>query len=175
MSFQRPGAWNPHTSRPSGFGSKRVLELVAVAPLLECRDDRLQLEAVKLADPAQRVFDLGALDLELAFVGQHLPGGTGVISLRRDALGAGLDDLDRARLGVRALGLPDQRADAVAGHGARDEHDVTVEASNAGAAVRQRVDGQLELVTASRAGAGLGGVRGRGWVRGWVRGYRGHA
>ena len=38
--------------------SKRVFELVAVAPLLNRRHDRLHREAVELADPPQRVLDL---------------------------------------------------------------------------------------------------------------------
>src|SRR6185436_1853496 len=51
-------------------GPERVLELVAVAPLLDRRHDRLQLEAVEPPDPAQRVLDLFGLDRELALVGQ---------------------------------------------------------------------------------------------------------
>ena len=54
-----------------------VLELVAVAPLLHRRLDLLQLEAVEAADPAQRLLDLLALVLELALVGEALPGAPG--------------------------------------------------------------------------------------------------
>ena len=58
ISSQRPGAWKPHTSSPSVAGAERVLELVAVAPLLDRRDDRLELEALEPADARQRVVDL---------------------------------------------------------------------------------------------------------------------
>ena len=58
---------------PVGAGAERVLELVAVAPLLDGRDDRLELEAVEPAEPPQRLVDLLLLDLELALVGQDLP------------------------------------------------------------------------------------------------------
>ena len=75
-----------------------------------------------------------------------------MVGARRDPVRRRLDDLDRARLGVRALGLADDRADAVAGHGAGDEHDVAVVARDAVAAVGERVDRQLELVAARRAG-----------------------
>ena len=59
--------------------AERVLELVAVAPLLDRGHDRLLLEAVELADPAQRVADLLGLDLELALVGEHLPRRAGMV------------------------------------------------------------------------------------------------
>src|SRR5205085_222571 len=45
-----------------------VLELVAVAPLLERGDDRLLLEAGEPADAHERLGDLLGLDLELALV-----------------------------------------------------------------------------------------------------------
>ena len=107
-------------------GAERVLELVAVAPLLDRRDDRLELVALEAADAGQRVLDLLLLDLELALVGQHLPRRARVVGDLGDAVGRGLEDLDRARLGVGALGLADHGADAVAGHGAGDEDDVAV-------------------------------------------------
>ena len=108
-------------------GAEGELELVAVAPLLDGGDDRLQLEAVEAADARQRVADLLLLDRELALVGQHLPRRAGMVGQRRDALGAGLEDLDRPRLGVGALALRHDRADAVARHGAGDEDDVALE------------------------------------------------
>ena len=49
---KRPGAWKPHTSSPSAPVAERVLELVAVAPLLDGGDDRLELEALEPADAA---------------------------------------------------------------------------------------------------------------------------
>ena len=64
-------------------GAERVLELVAVAPLLDGGHDRLELEAVEVADPPQRVVDLLGLDLELALVGQHLPRRARVVGDRR--------------------------------------------------------------------------------------------
>ena len=54
-------------------GPERVLELVAVAPLLQRGHDRLLLEALEAADALQRLGDLLGLDLELALVGEHLP------------------------------------------------------------------------------------------------------
>ncbi len=60
-------------------GAEGVLELVAVAPLLDGGDDRLQLEALEAAEPPQRVADLLLLDLELALVGEDLPGRAGVV------------------------------------------------------------------------------------------------
>jgi hypothetical protein len=49
-----------------------VFELVAVAPLLERRDDLLDLETLEAADPPQRVFDLLLLVGQLALVGEAL-------------------------------------------------------------------------------------------------------
>ena len=138
-------------------GPERVLELVAVAPLLDGGHDRLELEVLELADPRQRLADLLGLDLELALVRQHLPRRARVVGARRDPVGRRLEHLDRARLGVRALGLPDHRPHAVAGHGAGHEHDVAVAARDAVAAVGERVDRQLQLVAARRPGLGGGG------------------
>ena len=105
---------------------------------------------------AQRVVDLLGLDLELALVGQHLPRRARMVGDRRDPLGARLEDLDRARLGVGALALRDDRADAVARDRVADEHDVAVEPRDARAAVGERVDAQVELVAARGAGRGGG-------------------
>ncbi len=133
--------------------AKRVLELVAVAPRLERGHDLLQLEAVEVADAPQRVVDLGALDLELALVRDHLPRHAGVRRGRRDPLGARLEHLQRARVRVAALALVHDRAHAVAGDRAGDEHDVAAvaESRDALAAERERVDRQLQLVAALRA------------------------
>ena len=142
-----------------GAGPERVLELVAVAPLLHRRHDRLQLEAVEPADAAQRVVDLLGLDRELALVGQHLPGRARVVGGGRDALGRGLEQLDHAGVAVGALGLEHARPHAVAGDRARDEDDVAVGARDAVAPEGERVDGQLELV--ARAGTACEPAAGR--------------
>ena len=96
-----------------------VFELVAVAPLLLGGDDRLQLEAVEVADPLQRLGDLFALDRQLALVGEPLPGGAGaglaaVAAAVGDAVGAGRQQLDRARLAEALLRFRDLDPDAVA-------------------------------------------------------------
>ena len=73
---------------------------------------------------------------------------------RRDPLGARLEHLQRARVRVAALALVDDRAHAIAGDGAGDEHHIPAVAQprDALAAEGQRVDLQLELVAALRAG-----------------------
>src|SRR5262249_20600532 len=85
--------------------AERVLELVAVAPLLERRQRILELEAVEAAEPVQRLGYLGALDLQLALVGEHLPGNARVLGAGRDPLAAGHQHLERARVRVAALAL----------------------------------------------------------------------
>ena len=95
---------------------------------------------------------------ELALVGQHLPRRARVVGERRDALGARLEHLERARLGVGALALRDDRAHEVAGDRAGDEDDVALEAGDAVAAVGERVDAQVELGAALGAGEGGGSM-----------------
>src|SRR5262249_52869345 len=68
-------------------GAERVLELVAVAPLLDRGNDRFELKGLELADPLQGVGDLRLLDLELAFVGQHLPRRAGMVGDRWNSFG----------------------------------------------------------------------------------------
>ncbi len=68
--------------------------------------------------------------------------------------GLGSSDLDRARLGVRALALRDDGADPVARDRVADEDDVAVESRDARAAVGEGVDAQVELVAARGAGRG---------------------
>jgi hypothetical protein len=130
-----------------------VLELVAIAPLRDGRDDLAQLEAVEMADPAQRLIDLLLLDLELALVREHLPGDAGVRGERLDPLGARLEHLEGARVRVAALALVHDGAHAIAGNRAGDEHDVAAVADSrdALAAERQRFDLQLELVASLRS------------------------
>src|SRR6202020_1089240 len=133
-------------------GAERIFELVAVAPLLDRGHDRLQRESIELSDPPQRLVDLRLLELELALVWKHLPRRSGMVGEGRDPVRARHQHLDGARLGVGALALADHRADAIARDRALDEHDIAVQACDAGAAVRERVDPQLELVAALRAG-----------------------
>ena len=58
MRSQRPGRVEAAHQLAVAVGAERVLELVAVAPLLDGRHDRLEREAVEPADPPQRVVDL---------------------------------------------------------------------------------------------------------------------
>jgi hypothetical protein len=60
-----------------------------------------------VADALQGVLDLLGLDRDLALVGQHLPRGARMRGDRVDALGAGLEQRDGARLGVGLLALGD--------------------------------------------------------------------
>ncbi len=88
--------------RPEG-----VLELVAVAPLLRRGDDRLELEAVEVADAAQRVVDLLVLLGELV-CGFHAPGSWERIEALDDCLlasQAGNEVRRRALEWCRAGGL----------------------------------------------------------------------
>ena len=126
-----------------------VLELVAVAPCAATRGhDRLDRRRLEAAEALERLAHLVLLLLELALVGQHLPGRAGVRALDLDPLRARLDQLDRLGLRERALGLAEPRPDQVAGHRAAHEHHVAVRARDAGAAVGERVDAQLEHVAA---------------------------
>ena len=74
------------TSELAVLLAERELELVAVAPVLGRGDDRLQFKPVEMPDAPQRVRDLFDLDLQLALVRQYLPGGTGMVGDRLDAL-----------------------------------------------------------------------------------------
>ncbi len=88
------------------------------------------------------------LDLELALVRKYLPRHARMVGERGDALGTRLEYLDRYPFGVVALGPRDADAHAVAGDTAVDEDDVAVLAArDAVAAVREGVDGQLQLGT----------------------------
>jgi hypothetical protein len=78
--------------------AERVLELVAVAELLDGRHDRLDGRVVEATDPRQRLAHLRLLLLELTLVGEHLPGRARVGRLRLDALGARLEQLHELRL-----------------------------------------------------------------------------
>jgi hypothetical protein len=107
------------THQPAvGVLAERVLELVAIAPLLQRGHDLLQLEAVELADPSQRVLDLLVLDPQLALVGQHLPRHPRMFRHRRYSLGARPQDLHHASVRVAALALDHLRTHAISGDGA---------------------------------------------------------
>jgi hypothetical protein len=141
--------------------AERVLELVAIAPPLRGGDDGLEGEAVQPADPAQGVIDLGALLLELAFIGQSLPRRArarlaAVHTGRGHPVRGGTQELRGRRLRVVSLRLVHARADAIAGQPASDEDHVPVEAGHATPAVRKGIDLELEL------GATLGSCPARG-------------
>ena len=130
--------------------AERVLELVAIAPALQRRLDRRQLEAVQASEAAQRVVDLLLLDAQLLLVGEPLPWGAGarlaaVVAAVGDAVGAGAQQLHGPRLGVVALALRDRGEDPVAGEGSCDEDDVAIAARDPLAAVGEGLDVQLEL------------------------------
>ena len=120
-----------------------VLELVAVVELLQRGHDRLDRRRLEAADAGERVAHLLLLLLELALVGEHLPGRPGVWRARLDPLRAGLDELDRVRFPEGALRAGDARPDEVARHGAAHEHHVAIAARHAGAAVCEPVDPEL--------------------------------
>jgi hypothetical protein len=87
---------------------------------------------------------------ELRVVGEILEAAAaagGKVRARRvDPLGPGTNDLGRERLGVTSLDLRHSRPHPVAGKSAPDEDDEAVEPSDAVAAVRERVDVELQLV-----------------------------
>ena len=70
-----------------------------------------------------------------------------MVARRLDTVGAGLDDLHRQRLGMAAPHLRHARAHDVSGQASPHEEDVAVEPPHAVAAVRERVDLHLDLVT----------------------------
>src|SRR5205823_819425 len=73
----------------------------------------------------------------------------------REAVLAGLEQLERACLGIVPLRLRDLRLDAIAGEPALDEHDVAVAARYSEAAVGKVLDPQVEQLSDTRAGASL--------------------
>ena len=105
--------------------AERVLELVAVAELLDGGHDRLDRRRLEAADALERVAHLRLLLLELALVGEHLPGRARV--RRRAARSA----RGSARAARPSRPPPNERFDfviarphAVARHRAAHEHDV---------------------------------------------------
>ncbi len=144
-------------------GPERVLELVAVAPLLDRGLDRLELEPVEAAEATQRVVHLPLLLCELALVRHPLPrraraGLAAVKAAVGNPLGAAAQELDRLRLAVVPPRAHQARAHAIAGERARDEDDVAVGAGDPAPALGERVDLELEQLALPRPGR----ARGRG-------------
>ena len=137
--------------RTVGRLGERVLELVAVAVLRGCRDDRLERRIGEAAEPDERVADLGRLGLELALVGVVLE--AAAAAARRSAgtaprrVRARSEHLVRDGLGEPALHLRHAGPHGVAGEAAADEDDEAVMPRDAVAAVGERVDAELELLT----------------------------
>ena len=155
--------------------AERVLELVAVAPLLDRRLDLLQLESLEAAEPAQRVLDLGLLVAQLLLVGEA-PARARPGTARRRGRSASacrsatrLEQLDGRGLGEVALRLRHLGPDAVAREAAGDEHDIAVAAGEPAAAVGEALDVELEQLA-----AGAGARRRVGCVPGcsFIRAYR---
>ncbi len=100
--------------------------------------------------------DLLLLRGDLRLVGEVLEAAAAagrVVGARRlDAQRAGLEHVDRERLGEAALHLGHARADPVARQAAAHEDDESVQARDAVAAVGERVDPELELLVAGELG-----------------------
>ena len=150
ISYQRPGAWKPHTRPPSESVPNEYSSLLRYRHCSHRGNDRLDREALQLADPRQRVGHLLGLDLQLALVAEHLPRRARMVGDRFDPVGSGREDLGHPGLGVGALALADDGPHPVARQAPGDEHDVVVQPGDARAAVGERVDRQLELVTSLR-------------------------
>src|SRR5262249_52626793 len=132
------------------------LELVAIAPRLDRRLDRLELEALEPTEPGERVAHLLLLVAQLLGIGQALPGSSragraAVVAAVRHPVGRLPQDLHRRRLGVTALRSGYLSLNPVAGAGAADEDDVAVASRNALAAVGEGVDVQGEGLSTARA------------------------
>jgi hypothetical protein len=138
--------------RPARRRRERVLELVPVVELLHGREDRLERRLGDPPDPPQRVTDLRLFRRDLGLVAEILeaaaPAPRVVVLARRvDALGAGHQHLRRGCLGEPALHLRHLGANGVPGQPAADEDDEAVQPGHAVAAVGERVDRELEVVS----------------------------
>ena len=78
---------------------------------------------------------------------------------RHDAVGARREHVDRGRLGEAALHLRHPRPHRVARQATADEDDEPVQARDAVAAVGERVDAELELLTDADGGGHEGAER----------------
>ena len=118
--------------------------------LRRSRDDRLERRVGDAAEPRERVPHLRLLRGDLLLVGQILEtaaaAGRVVRARRFDPPVARLEHLGRERLREAALHLRDARPDEIAGQPAPHEDDEAVQPRDAVAAVRERVDAELELV-----------------------------
>jgi hypothetical protein len=144
-----------------GRDPERVFELVAVAPLIDGRDDRLDLEPFESPEPVERFGDLCLFVGELQLVREPLPGGAGaglaaVDAAVGDPFRPRLEQIDDRRLRPALLRLADPGADAVAGQSAADEDDeAPLGPGDPPPALGEVVDDQLELGPAWRPLAGL--------------------
>ena len=133
-----------------GRRRERVFELVPVVEDRVGRDDRLQGRLVDAPDSAQSFRHLRRLRVQLRLVGEILEAaaaaGRVVLARRVDARRSGLHHLERQRLGVIPLHLRYARANDVPGQPAADEDDEAVQPRDAVAAVRERLDPEVELV-----------------------------
>ena len=130
---------------------ERVLELVAVVELRLGGHGLFERRLRHPPEAHERVAHLSRLLLELDVVRKVLeaaaPARRKVITRRFDTLGAGHDDLHSQRLGMAPPHLRHSRSHDVSGQAAPHEEDVAVEPAHAVAAVRERVDLHLDLVT----------------------------
>ena len=130
---------------------ERVLHLVAVMEDVGlARDDVLERRLSDTRDALERVAHLRMLLRELRAVLEILKTAAAargeMLTRSFDALLPGPHDLGGERLCVRALHLRHARANAVAGQPASHEDDEAVEAGDAVAAVRERLDVELEFL-----------------------------
>ena len=113
-------------------------------------NDLLERRLLDASEPAQRVRHLPLLLLELRLVREILEAaaaaGRIVRARRLDALRPRREHVDGERLGMVALHLRHARAHAIAGKPATHEHDVAVQPRDAVAAVRKRLDVELDDV-----------------------------
>ena len=113
------------------------------------REDLRERRLGDAGDALERVAHLRLLLLELRLVCEILEAaaaaGREMRARRIDALRPGAEDLGRERFRMAALHLRHARAHAIAGKTTADEDDVAVQPCNAVAAVRERLDVELEL------------------------------
>ena len=137
--------------RAVGRLRERVLHLVAIVEDRGfARDDLLERRLSDARDALKRIAHLRLLLRELRAVLEILEAAT---TARREMLTWSLDalrprphDLHGERLSVRALDFRHARANTIAGQSAAHEDDEPVETCDAVAAVRERLDVELEFL-----------------------------